>query len=674
MRSVRLFDYIAFDGASWQVVAQDGAELALRNLATNRIRRIPVSELLTDESYLPDSPARLPTFNDVAILESVPQKAADQARSMHRHVVELLEGRPPGMDGDPDIEPRPQYDPSLPLTERINVKAEELTAAGWSISARTLARHVSAYRKEGIAGLIDGRYTRSSHIGGRTHPQIITLLQEEMDKQRLSSTGSRSRVINLVKRKASQQGAKVPSDQTLYRLINRMESSRHPFGNATTRRTQSNRPDRTWGRQAPGQPGELVEIDSTPLDLMVVYPDGTTGRVDLTVALDIATRIPLAAVLRPVATKAVDAAIMLARSLTPLPMQPGWAESVSYTRSILPTGMLPEETEYRSTIAARPLIVPQSITIDRGKVYVSSTFMAACEKLSISVVKAAPYTPTDKPHIERFFAGLNSGFTQYLESYTGPNVVRRGKDPAAEARFSLSEAQNLLDWWLVSIWQNRPHPGLRLPAMPLRDLTPNEMYTALAGVAPQIPVALDQDDYIELLPVEWRTIQDYGINFKGLHYDCPDLHEYRGVPSGLPSPANGKWQVRYDPYRLNAVFVRDHHRGRWITADWTMSRHVLGPFSLDVLNAAKRALGQREVDVAGRDLLAEINRIMTAGAQTTDAEKKAARRNVTALPVVTPPDAPEHVDEDLESDASPRENLPPGARTKRHAKRIDLED
>jgi hypothetical protein len=71
---------------------------------------------------------------------------------------------------------------------------------------------------------------------------------------------------------------------------------------------------------------------------MVVFPDGSVGRVDLTVALDIATRTPCAAILRPVATKAVDAAVLLARALTPLPMQPGWHSSVGFSRSILPAG------------------------------------------------------------------------------------------------------------------------------------------------------------------------------------------------------------------------------------------------------------------------------------------------------------------------------------------------
>ena len=35
--------------------------------------------------------------------------------------------------------------------------------------------------------------------------------------------------------------------------------------------------------------------------------------------------------------------------------------------------------------AAKPVIVPDTIVIDRGKVFVSETFMSACRTLGISV-------------------------------------------------------------------------------------------------------------------------------------------------------------------------------------------------------------------------------------------------------------------------------------------------
>ena len=47
--------------------------------------------------------------------------------------------------------------------------------------------------------------------------------------------------------------------------------------------------------------------------------------------------------------------------------------------------------------AARPVIVPDTIVIDHGKVFVSDTFTRACDRLGISVQPARPRTPTDKP-------------------------------------------------------------------------------------------------------------------------------------------------------------------------------------------------------------------------------------------------------------------------------------
>lgn len=639
MKSVRLFDCLQYDGQAWQVVAQDGPDLALKDLMSGRIRRIGVAELLGDDSFLPDVPDRLPRLDSAAVLETLDPEARRRVLFLRRHVVEVLTGTPPA-DLDGHIEEAaplscPEYSPNLPLKDRIAAKVSELAAANTPIGFRSLERYIRAYRNDGVAGLVDGRLQRQASPTGRIEPAVASLLESAVRAQTNVSTGTRSRVIKQLSIEAAQLGLPLPSRSTLYRALDNLEKSRHPFGNATTRRTQANRPDRTWGRQAPSRPGELTEVDSTPMDLLVIYPDGSSGRVDLTVMLDIATRTLCAAILRPVATKSVEAAVLLARALTPLPMQPGWQPSIAFSRSILPAGMIEGDEEIRTSVAAKPVIVPESITVDRGKVYVGSTFLNACERLQISVTKAAPRTPTDKPHVERVFAAINSGFTQYLAGYVGRNVVNRGASPQAEAIWTLAEVQNLLDLWIVAAWQNKPHPGLRHPAMPKKDLTPNEAYAALASVAPTINMALDRDDYIGLLPVTYRTIQGYGINFESLHYDSPALHPYRGVKSGLPLLANDRWEVRYDPYRLQSIFVRDHFRGEWIEAEWSLAKQALAPFSLDVLRAARRAVERRGDTPSGVDVLAEISRIQTGGARTVK-EQRAAKRDSVNKPVVPP--------------------------------------
>ena len=115
-----------------------------------------------------------------------------------------------------------------------------------------------------------------------------------------------------------------------------------------------------------GRPGEWTQIDSTPLDVRVVHGDGTVDRVELTGLADQATRTIAAAVLRPT-TKAADAALLLARALTPEPMRPGWADALRLIRSVLPHHSLTAIDERLEHAAARPVIVPETIVCDHGK-------------------------------------------------------------------------------------------------------------------------------------------------------------------------------------------------------------------------------------------------------------------------------------------------------------------
>jgi transposase InsO family protein len=147
------------------------------------------------------------------------------------------------------------------------------------------------------------------------------------------------------------------------------------------------------------RPGEIIQIDTTPLDVMAVLDDGVTGRPELTITLDVATRTIGAAVLRPEGTKAVDAAVLLARMLVPEPMRPGWDPALSMARSVLPHDRLTAIDQRLVLAAAKPVIVPDTIVIDHGKVFVSETFLSACRTLGVSVQPARPYTPTDKPQV-----------------------------------------------------------------------------------------------------------------------------------------------------------------------------------------------------------------------------------------------------------------------------------
>src|SRR5258707_7876880 len=114
-----------------------------------------------------------------------------------------------------------------------------------------------------------------------------------------------------------------------------MGAARHRTGSAKTRRSLAARPEGPFGQVTVSAPGDLMQIDSTPLDVLVRLDNGVTDRVDPTGIIDVATRTVTAAVLRPT-TKSVDARVLLARTVTPEPMRPGWAQAMKVAASAFP--------------------------------------------------------------------------------------------------------------------------------------------------------------------------------------------------------------------------------------------------------------------------------------------------------------------------------------------------
>jgi hypothetical protein len=393
-----------------------------------------------------------------------------------------------------------------------------------------------------------------------------------------------------------------------------------------------------------------MQIDSTPLDVLVRLEDGVTGRVDLTGIIDVATRTVTAAVLRPT-TKSVDASVLLARTVTPEPMRPGWPQAMRMAESALPFRRLLSIDERLEQAAARPVIIPQSITVDHGKVFVSESFKASCAFLGISFQPARKATGTDKPHIERMLGSVATMFGQYVSGYTGRSPEYRGRGTEGKAVWSLPELQDLLDQWLV-IWQSRPHDGLRDPLHPGRAFSPNEKYAALTETAGYVPLALSPDDYIELLPATWRAVNAYGIRISRRVYDGKELNPLRMQHSGVTA-GKGLWEVHRDPYDISRVWVRDHWNGGWITVFWTQLHRVAAPFGELAWDHARKlmpAATETELADAVEDLLTRAGQGPgdVPAAASAKRERRVAARTRAVGPSV--PARPEPEDEPAAGD------------------------
>ncbi|WP_237110098.1 Mu transposase C-terminal domain-containing protein [Nonomuraea sp. MG754425] len=557
-------------------------------------------ELQTAEDVEVVTGSSRPAVPSSTPLEGLPEAVAAEALWWERHIVEVLRGIPPHAPAG--TRPKPEYDPAtVSLTRREQAKAAELAAAGRPVTASAIAKRRRRYEARGVVGMVDHRVDKPVSPHGRVDPAVVEAMRKAIDEATQSSSRTASylfwRTEQILEATHGRGVVELPSQRSLYRLLDKLSAGKHTTGSARTRRSLAARPDGPFGEVDAWAPGEVMQMDSTPLDVLVRLDDGVVGRVDLTGVIDVATRTVTAAVLRPT-TKSVDASVLLARTVTPEPMRPGWVQALAMSRSALPWQRLLGIDARMEHAAARPVIIPETIVVDQGKVFISRNFRSSCSFLGINLQPVHGGSGWEKGHIERMLASVGTLFAQFVAGYTGNNAERRGRNVEQQAVWSLLELQDLLDEWLVAAWANRPHDGLRDPAHPGRMFSPNEKYAAMVEAAGYVPVALSADDYIELLPATWRAINAYGVKINYRTYDDEALNPLRQQRSGV-TDRKDLWEIHHDPYDVSRVWVRDHWNGGWITVFWKQLHRVAAPFGELAWDHTRRALpGATEEELA----------------------------------------------------------------------------
>ncbi|MFD7678474.1 transposase [Streptomyces sp. NPDC060187] len=578
--------HVVHAGTLWQVTVLEGQRICLV-AEDGSTKTLLHNGLFADPGFEVVGAQPVPAVPQWGLFETAPAAARERALAWLGHIREVETGLPHPPSGDGSQTGRAQYDPQrFTLAERDAAKAAELADLGFGrVSATTVERMRLAYRRQGLWGLLDKRTVRAAHPARATDERVLAAVHEALRRQHGRSTGTTAglRILTgqILDDRHGPGTVPLPSSSSFYRLVNTLTHTGSPPQHPAP---ASGLPARTGVRAGPRtgavavlRPGEQVQVDSTRLDIMAVLEDGSLGRPELTIAVDVATRSLLDAILRPHGTKAVDAALLLAEIAVPHQARPAWPHALHLSHAAVPYQRLLSLDQRLDGAAARPVIVPETIVVDRGKIYLSACFTAACETLGISVQPAPPRRPQTKAVVERTFRSINDLFCQHVAGHTGSNPPRRGANTTAEARWTIPQLQDYLDEWITAGWQNRPHDGLRHPALPKQVLTPNQMWAALLNTTGYVPLPLTGTDYLELLPVRWQAITDRGIRLDHRTYDHPVLDPHRGHRSPVTAK-DGKWEIHHNPHDGRHIWIRlpdgQLHEIGWIHRD-----HIHQPFN-----------------------------------------------------------------------------------------------
>jgi len=365
-------------------------------------------------------------------------------------------------------------------------------------------------------------------------------------------------------------------------------------------------------------PLDLVQVDHTPVDLILVDPTGREpiGRPWLTVAIDVHSRC----IAGFHVTLDAPSAVSVGLCLTHVAMDKApW--------------LALREVEADWPIQGKP----RRVGVDNGSEFHSEAFERGCDQHGIGI----DWRPPGRPHfggvVERVIGTL-MGLVHGLPGTTFSNVGQRGSyDSDKAACLTLEELERWLAVAVAKYYHLRPHEGLDGQA-PLRRW--QEGVAALAVEGRSIASPRDPRAYlVDFLPVLRRSLQRDGLTIDHVTYFSSALRAWitaRNRP--------GLLLVRRDPRDLSRVFVLDPLDGGYLevpTRD--LSRPAISLWEHRLARRHLRAKHRGEIDEAA--LFGAIEEMRAAERDaarlTRSARRDRTRRAVApVLPGAPPPTAP----------------------------------
>lgn len=370
-------------------------------------------------------------------------------------------------------------------------------------------------------------------------------------------------------------------------------------------------------------PLEVVQIDHTPADLMVVTDDRLhpLGRPWITLAIDVHTRMVVGYWLDIERPNAGSVGLCICMAVLP-------------KRDILAALELPGEWPVWG--------MPGKIHADNAREFDSKTVERACAQHRIGLEFRAPATPHWGGHIERLCGTVNKK-THGLPGTTFSNPVERGKYKSEkEAVLTLDEFERWLINHLVNVYNAGMHDGIGMPPIAKwREAILGTPSTPARGLPSLLPnperLRIDFLPYVEL------TVQRYGIQWDHMRYHAPALN--RWIDAKEPDTKRSRrFTVRRDPRKNSPVWFEDLELKQYFPVPFAdPTTPVMSVWEQRAITRHLKASGERHIDQAkiveahklGQQIIDEA-RVKTKSARKAEHRRKRTERAVAQGPADPP--------------------------------------
>lgn len=587
---------ISLRGQPFLVIGFDvEGRVRLRAAGGGEEQLMQLGDLVGDPTFSVEGTERHVLPPHQAFWDRLPPEVQSPALEREQHLREVLTGFRLGHpDADFPGEPRDAYR-NAAQAKRVKAKAAEL-----GVSYRQVNRWLAAYARAGQhpAALVGRNAVRTSSRLGKQEGCIAEAIMRVARQRTDDSDVTLTRLREFVQHELEVMGhgeLALPSQPTFNKLVRRFapELTHH----ARRRRSSASRgTQRPFGKVVCTRPGQYVQIDITPFDIMARSEvDGRELRLRLILAIDLYSRAIVAARLVEYEPKGVDVTVVLLDIIHPVRPHPSWPKMEDDAR--LPYLGVPEGVMLAAhdmpegvPLLNVPPVLPEAVVVDNGMVFLSGQFRDLCQRLGTDIMLARPGTGSDKAHVERLFLHIRQSLAERLAGHVGPHVLARGRHVKAvhfpwEVQFEVIQ-------WVARYYNRRPHASLHHPMTPKVSLSPEQMFAFGVKHAGHLTLPLGRDAYYLALRTELRVIGDTGVRIDGWQYDSDVLNLYRNAESPYLELGR-KWPFKVDARDPTRIHFQDPETMAWHEiperdADWR-SR----PFQQEQLDMVKVVVEER---------------------------------------------------------------------------------
>ena len=239
--------------------------------------------------------------------------------------------------------------------------------------------------------------------------------------------------------------------------------------------------------------------------------------------------------------------------------------------------------------------LPTVVHVDNAKEFRGNMLQRACDEYGIDLVWRPVGRPNFGAHIERALGTLAKEI-HTLPGTTFANIQARGEYKSEKkAALTLSEFEEWLTIYIVDVYHQKLHSSLAT--------TPMARYRqGIFGNAEQpgcgLPdrIADEERLYLDFMPFELRTVQDYGIVLDEIHYSHDVLRRWINAPDPEDANKKRKFTVRRDPRDISQVWFYDPEVNVYYTIPYRDTSHpAISIWELREARKRAQADGRRHV-------------------------------------------------------------------------------